>query len=780
MQKISTMTTSEDVNYQGFPNEYVAADEKKSKKYIKDYAQAIFDFKKKNKTFYDNETERIMTNRKHAEGLQSIDKYKTQFAIKDGDHSYLSLDWTPIPVVKKYVNLRVGEMINADYSILCRATDVTSQTEKDKERNKLLTNMKLKDFSDMIKQEIGVSIIPEGDYVPVDKEELDIHLDMNFKLNVEIATEKLLDFTLAYNDWKRESKHIIKDFLVIKKAAIKLYFDENNRVRLSYVDWANMFVPFCVKEDFSDAKYAGEVKKLAICDIRRADINGDLREEDLYNIAKSAAGLYGNQSWDNRSTSFHNYFSKYEALFSYDDFLIPVLDFEFLSMNTEKWEEKQSRKGGFYFNKKSQDYEPKDETRRLIQKDIEYKYKGHWIVGTNHLYDYGLSEDICREKKNGKVSPHARLSFIMLAPDIIDMQNKSMVEDIIPHESAIQLASLKIQQLIAKLPPSGLFIDISVLNDVVLGEGKSWTPLQIRDLYSQTGDLYYNGTDVNGMPINRKPIEQNNPSFGSALQELIAIINFNMQMIRDVSGINETRDSSAPDKNSGLGLQKMAQQGSRNATRSLDYDFIELFERTSERAGQMIQYNISKGRNIEEYENVIGTLDVDALKTLKELPLRDIGVFVEAKIDTEEKMLLEQNIAASIAARELSIEDAIMIRQIKNIKQANKYLIYRKKKKLENEQAMKNQDIMNNAKVQQQSSQVASQGEMAVEQAKTQSKLAILKEEERINAERDARLHSYKMEELGKQGDVNFHLQSLQGAMKTPTQPTPQPAVAVA
>lgn len=762
-----------ETSYSGFPNEYVSSEEKKSAIYIRDYANAIFDFKKKNKSFYDNETERIMTNRKHAEGLQSTEKYKNLLGMKEGDTSYLNLDWTPITVVKKYVNIRVGEMINADYDIFCRATDAISKTEKDKERNRLLANMKLKDFSDMIKEETGVSVIPEGEYIPEDKEELDMHLDMNFKLSVEIAEEKLLDFTFAYNDWKRESKHVAKDLLVIKKSCIKLYFDENNRVRLRYSDWGNLFIPFCVKEDFSDARYVGEVVKLSIADIRRGDIKGDLREEDLFNIAKGCAGMYGNNNWDNRATTFHNYFHKYERLFSYDDFLIPVMDFEFLSMNTEKWEEKPNKKGSTYFNKKSPEYQPKDETRRMVQKDIEYKYKGHWIVGTTYIYDYGMAENIVRKKKNGKISPHARLNYIMLAPDMIDMQNKSMVEDIIPHESQIQLAALKIQQLSAKLPPSGLKIDISVLNDVMLGLGgeKAWHPLQIRDLYSQTGDYYYNGTDMNGMPINRQPIELMNPSFGNALQELIGIINFNMQLIRDVSGINETRDATSLDKNAGLGLQKMSQQSSRNATRALDYDYIDLFEKVAGRMGEMIQYNISKGRNLDEYKSVIGAMDVETMKILGQLPLRDIGVFVEAKIDTEEKMLLEQNIAAAITARELSIEDAIVIRNIKNIKQANRYLIYRKKKKLQMEQAMKNQDVANNAQVQQQSTVVATQGALAVENAKTESQIIVLREKAKLEAEQRAKDHEYKMEELGMQGDIKFHQSALDGAMK------PKPAM---
>lgn len=762
-------------NMQGFPSDFCPLEEKKSKKYILKYFKAMYDNKRRNSSFFEKENDHIITNRKYAEGMQSADKYKNWFAIAEGegDQSYNNLDYTPIPIVKKYVQLRLGEMLNADYGIVSKATDIISLTEKDKERNKLLANMKLKDFSDMIKEETGVSVIPEGEYIPADKEELDIHLEMNFKLNVEIATEELVDFTFAYNDWKTERKHVIKDLIVIKKAAIKLYYDENYKVRLRYVDWGNIIVPFCVKEDLSDAKYAGEIIKLPIYQIRRMDVNGDLSEEDLFNIAKSCAGKYGNVGWDNRATTFHHYFNiNGETANGYDDFLVPVLDGQFLSMNVSKWEEKPNAKGSFYINRKSADYKPKDETRRVINKEIEYKYKGMWIVDTDYIFNFGLATDIIRSKKNGKISPQAKLDYVMLFPDLLDMSNKSMVEDIIPHADQIQLVALKIQHLVAKLTPPGLAIDINALKDVFLGKGKAWNPLQLQDLYQASGTFYYNGVDLNGMPLNRKPIEEIKTSLGTILNELINLYNFHMQQIRDISGINEIRDASAPDKDSGLGIQQMAMQGSRNATRSIDYAFVSIFEKAANRASEMIQYNIAKGRNVEEYKNVIGKLAVDGLKLLKEIPLRDLGIFIEAKIEGEDRALLEQNIQMEINRGTLGTEDAIMIRQILNTKRANRYLIYRKKKRLEEQMALKQQDVALNSQAQQQSNAQAAQNKIAEESAKAQREIAVLNEKYRLEKERDALLHGYKMEELSKQNDSAFHLQALQGAMKPVAQPT--------
>ena len=760
-------------NIQGFPSDFCPLEEKKSKEYILKYFKAMYDAKKKNADFFEKENDHIITNRKYAEGMQSSEKYKNWYAIAEGegDGSYANLDYTPIPIVKKYVQLRLGEMLNTEYEIISKATDIISQADKTKERNKLLANMKLKPFSDMIKEETGVPVISDDEYIPADKEELEIHSDMNLKLAAEIAIEELVDYILNCNDWETEKKHVAKDFLTIKKSSIRLYYDENYRVRLRYSDWGNMIVPFCVKEDLSDAKYVGEIIKLPIYQIRRMDVNGDLSEEDLFNIAKGCAGKHGNSGWNNRATTFHQYYNANGvSATGYDDFLIPVLDGQFLSMNVSRWEEKPNSKGGFYFNRKSVDYKPKDETRRIIDKEIEYKYKGMWIVDTDYIFNFGMANDILHSKKNGKISPQAKLDYVMLFPDMLDMSNKSMVEDIIPHADQIMLVALKIQHLVAKLTPPGLAIDINALKDIFLGKGKAWNPLQLTELYQASGTFFYNGVDLNGMPINRKPIEEIKTSLGQILTELIGLYNFHMQQIRDISGINEIRDASAPDKDAGLGIRQMAMQGSRNATRAIDYAFVSLFEKAGNRVAEMIQYNIAKGRCIEEYQNVIGKIAVDGLKLLKEIPLRDLGIFIEAKIEGEDRALLEQNIQSEIKIGTLGTEDAIMIRQILNTKKANRYLIYRKKKRLEEQMAMKQQDVTLNAQAQQQSNQQAAQNKMMELQAKAEAELIVLREEERINKERDALLHGYKMEEIGKQSDVDFHLQALQGAMKPPVQ----------
>src|SRR3990167_1705595 len=292
-------------------------------------------------------------------------------------------------------------------------------------------------------------------------------------------------------------------------------------------------------------------------------------------------------------------------------------------------------------------------------------------------------------------------------------------------------------------------VDVNALKDVFLGKGENaWAPLEIQDLYQHLGTYYYNGADLNGMPMNRKPIEEIKQNIGTVLTELVNTYNFYLQQIRDMSGINEMRDASTPSADQGLGVSKMALGSSRNATRAIDYAFVEIFEMTATRMAEMLQYNIMRGRNIEEYKNAIGSIDVDTLKVLDEIPLRDLGIFVEAKIEGDERMLLEQNIQMEITQKTLGTEDAIMIRSILNTKQANRYLIYRKKKRMEEQMMIAQKNAQDNAMVQQQSAAAKAQMEQQVIQAEVQGDITKKENEYKLKDWLEERNFERKQKEL--------------------------------
>ena len=740
---------------QGFPSEFTHPDTKKSKEYIMDYGKAIYS--QKTQTTWDEAMERIIISRKYAEGLQSISKYKNLMGIEEGDTSYLNIDWSVVPITSKFVDLRLGEMITEDNKISCDAVDPISKSEKDDKRNRYLANMMLKGISDQIKEATGMSLIPEGEYVPESEEELELQLQLNIKQATEIGAEILIDWELYDNDWRKLKKKLARDLVVIKKSAAKLYFDENNMIRIRYVDWANLIVPYSVKDDLSDIKYGAEIIKMPIHQLRRV-ANGDLSETDLYDIAKGSAGSNGNRVWK-YGHSFHQYYEKYQRT-EWDDFLIPVLDFNFVSINTNKYEKKNNNYGGFYFQLKPYDYrvpENSKQTKKLITKELEFTYKGMWIIDTEHLINFGITNDILRDRKNNKLSPKAPLPYIFVAPDIYDMENKSMVERIRPHDDKIQIIHKKMQVLLAKLKPPGVAIDVDALKDVFLGKGGSgpdgsWGPLQLQELSEQTGYYYYAGKDDEGRPMNRRPIEDMPHSMGTALQELISLYNFEIQQIQDVTGLNPVRDASMPDKDAGLGVNRLALQASRNTTRGIDYSFNDIYEDIARRISLMLQFNISKKRNKDVYENIIGK---EMYKSLEEGRNHlEYDIKVEATPDDQDRINMEANIQRSIENGELRPEDGSIVRSISNTKLAIQYLTlkrkeYRKEKMEEN--AIQIQEQMQAAS---QAAQLKEQGEQQTIQVKSTAVKDELKTEYALKEQLAEKQHTRKKEIIEIEGNI--------------------------
>lgn len=766
---------------QGFPSEFVHPNTKKSVEYILQYAKAIYS--QKTQTTWDEAMERIIINRKYAEGLQSVTKYKNLMGIEEGDTSYLNIDWSVVPITSKFVELRTGEMINERNKILCTAIDPISKSEKDDQRNKYLANMMLKKYSDQIEQNTGISMIPPGEYVPESEEELDIQLQLNIKQATEIGAEELIDWELYDNDWRKLKKKIARDLVVLKKSAAKLYFDENHMIRIRYVDWANLITPYSVKDNLTDIKYAGEIIKVPLHQLRRM-AKGELSEEQLYDIAKNVAGSNGNRVWK-YGHSFHQYYEKFQRT-EYDDFLIPVLDFNFVSITVNKYERKTNNYGGFYFEQKPYNYEapkePKQE-RKVISKELEFTHKGMWIIDTEHLINYGLNEDILRERKNNKLSPKAPLPWVFIAPDIYDMENKSLVEKIRPHDDKIQIIHKKMQVLLAKLKPPGVAIDVDALKDVFLGKGGTgeqgaWTPLDLQALSEQTGYYYYAGKDEEGRPMNRRPIEDMPHAMGTALQELIALYNFEIQQIQDVTGLNPVRDSSMPDKDAGLGVNRLALQASRNTTRGLDYSFNDIYEDIARRISLMLQFNISKKRNKEVYENIIGKEMYKSLEGGRNHLEYDIKI--EAMPDDQDRMNMEANIQRSIENKELRPEDGSMVRSIGNTKLAIQYLTlkrkeYRKEKMEENAQQIKVQ--MQEAN---QAAQLKEQGEQKTIQMKSAATKDELRTEHDLKEQFAQKEHIRKKELLGLGGNIkgghiemaadrDFEKTALTSTVKQPT-----------
>jgi hypothetical protein len=719
----------DDMTYH-FPSREANKEEKAEMSYGLNYARAIYDVYTKDVNSLYNKKEKFVRNRKYAEGTHSTDKFRDMLGL-NGDQSYLNLDFSPVPVVPKFVDLLVGELMNQEFRITAEAIDDRSLTRFDDMKAKLYANLILKDVSNEMEELTGVPIIDKS--VPTfDKsEEVESYLTNTYKQASEKAIELGLTFVLQNNEIKELKKRLIRDFIVLKWGALKTYFDGNYDIKIAYVDPRNLVIPYTTRPDCSDLEYAGEIVKMNFHDLRL--INRTLTDAQLIDIVKKYGRNTQGYSVDRLSEKGAYYYNDSRSLENFDDFYIDVLDFEFRSSNFDiTYEKKYYQEDGFFLNKKSKGYEPNKDSKKkieVISKDLEVYYDGIWIVGSEYVMNYGLRKNMPRPKVNEAYSSKTCSRFKIYAQDIYDMDNKSLVERMIPYADQMQLIHLKIQQFIAKAKPSGLMIDISGLEGVMMGKGDGFaTPLELTEIYDQTGNYYFRGTDAEGQIMQRNPISPspNGLNVGE-LQAFISMYNHNLNMIRDVTGINEFRDGSTPDNKTLVGVQKMAIGTSRNTTRPLNEAFLSVMNRTVSHCSLMIQMKAKYDPNgLKGFIPALGKGTVDILELNKEVSNATLGIKIDLLPDIDELQQVYTEIERALQTGNIDIEDALEVRDVlkTNTKVAIDLLKSRRRKKDE----MRMQESMmlqqQNAQVQMQSSQAAAQAELQIIAAKNQAKLA--------------------------------------------------------
>jgi len=366
------------------------------------------------------------------------------------------------------------------------------------------------------------------------------------------------------------------------------------------------------------------------------------------------------------------------------------------------------------------------------------------------MLKWELSRNMVRPKS---ASQHAIPNYVAVAPRMYKGNIESLVKRMIPFADLIQMTHLKLQQVIAKVVPDGVFIDADGLNEVDLGNGAAYNPEDALRLYFQTGSVIGRSYTGDGEFNNaRVPIQELNSNSGQGkISSLVASYNHYLSMIRDVTGLNEARDGSNPDPNSLVGVQKLAALNSNTATRHILESSLfvtkSLAEAISYRVADILEYSDFK----EEFINQIGKYNVGILDEIKDLYIYDFGIFIEVSPDEEEKAQLEQNISLALSRDSIYLEDAIDIREMRNLKLANQLLKLKRKKK--EEQLQKNEQAKQQmqGQIQMQSQQMAAQTAMQNIQAETQSKMQIKQAEvayeiEKMKSEAQLKMELMQME----------------------------------
>tara|TARA_R100001443_G_scaffold116998_2_gene139462 strand:+ start:5229 stop:7664 length:2436 start_codon:yes stop_codon:yes gene_type:complete len=728
----------------GFPSQFVSDAEKATDEYGLQIGQAIqYEWFRKDGNgcrFY-NQWRDFHRLRLYARGEQSIAKYKNELAI-DGDLSYLNLDWTPVPIIPKFVDIVVNGMSDRLFKVKAYAQDAMSQAKRSKYQDMITGQMAAKDTLQLIQNKTGVDpfVVP-ADELPQTDEELSLYMQLNYKPAIEIAEEEAINTILEENHYIDVRKRIDYDMTVLGIGVGKHEFLKGAGVQVEYVDPANVVYSYTEDPYFKDCFYWGEVKTIPIIDCKKIDPS--LTNKDLEEISQYS------QTW----FDYYNVAQYYQNDIFYRD-TCTLLYFNYKTTKTMVYKKKIMETGGSKVIEKDDQFNPPVEMMEegrfeKFEKTIDVWYDGVMVMGTNIILKWELAKNMVRPKS---ASQHALPNYVACAPRMYKGVLESLVRRMIPFADLIQLTHLKLQQVISRVVPDGVYIDADGLNEVDLGTGNAYNPEDALRLYFQTGSVigrsYNQDGDVNQGKV---PIQQLTSNSGaSKTQMLITNYNHYLNMIRTVTGLNEARDGSVPDPNSLVGLQKLAALNSNTATRHiLDaslYLYRSIAEALTYRVADILEYADFK----DDFANKIGKYNVSILNDISDLYIYDFGIFIEVAPDEEEKAKLEANVQMALSKNDINLEDAIDIREIKNIKLANQLLKVKRKQKQEQDEkmAMQKQAMVaqQNLKSQQMAAQLALQKQQAEMQGKMKLKQAeIAFEIEKMNNE--AKLKSMLMAE---------------------------------
>lgn len=684
MSQITSINLLDNVNANPFPNENIDPSVKNTKGFGLRVAKAILYRSLYQESVYSTKA-KIRENRLYAAGRQDINQYKPMLdAALDnaGDSSWLTIDWSISSPAPKFVNILVGDMMNQDYKVQFNAIDAKSRTRKEQARDEYFGKMIRKKDVLAMEAETGVKLESMDGFVPRDIDELDMYMEMDFKESIEIAMEDIVDWTFYDNDFDQIKPRIFHDLVENNKASLRIYWDENFNIRCRYSDIGNLITSYTDDPYYNDTEYEAEVYMMSIRELRNLS-NGTLTEEQLFIIAEQSASKYNNKTWE--FINGYNGYNWNDLTYTFDDYRVEVLDFSFYTTDVSRYEDKKRADGRQYFTKKDRSYKKPERSAYdidVVDKKTQQCYTGYWVIGTEYMANYGREKNITRPKKEGKPSPKLLKKYIIIEPNKRYGSSNSIIDQIKGNLDDIQLDVLKSRHFKAEAVPVGMAVDIDSINSMNVGDGaKEWSPLKLLKLFKQKGIMLFSRTDDNGDQKNGKPIEQMVNGLGDGLRPFMEDIAFQLNQIASITGINEARDGSKPDKDALVGVQKLALIASNNATRELYMAYKSIIERAGTVFSRMIQDKIEFAEGgIEQYESIIGQQGVKTLTFIpKDMAIADFGIKTEALPTGEDLQDMLLAINDAVSKGEIRFEDGLEIKKM-NPKKAVKYLKFRKKK----------------------------------------------------------------------------------------------------
>jgi len=732
-----------------FPSQAVSDLEKLSEEYGLKVARAIrHEWFSGSTSKYNSHKNNFHNLRLYARGEQPIQKYKNELSI-NGDLSYLNLDWKPVPIIPKFVDIVVNGMAQRNYEINCFAQDEYGVSKRTEYMESMLRDMNSKDYTDLVKQTFDIDLYEnDPDTLPETEDELALHMQLNYKQAVELAEEQALNVLLEGSDYDLIRRRVLYDLTVLGIGATKTTFDFSSGAKAEYVDPADIVYSHTESPYFDDIYYIGEVKELPINELVKEF--PELSEEEIKDLVDKYA--YPMDYVSNK-----------------DKNKVQVIYFNYKTHMNNVYKLKKTSSGSEKVIQKDDTFNPPDNMDgdfSKLERVVETLYEGVYVIGADKILRWKMCDNMMRTDSDFS---NVKMNYQIVAPRMYEGRIESIVSRITSFADMIQLTHLKLQQVMARMVPDGVYLDADGLAEVDLGNGTNYNPQEALNMFFQTGSVIGRSftADGDGNP-GKVPIQQINNGVNSGkLQSLITTYNYYLQMIRDVTGLNEARDASTPDRNALVGVQKIAAANSNTATRhilqSMLFITAEVAECLSLRIADIIEYSPTK----DAFIRALGAHNVATLDEMKNLHLYDFGIFIELMPDEEEKQLLENNIQASLQQQSIDLDDAIDLRNIRNIKLANQMLKVKRRKKMQRDQQAQQQNIQAQSQANQQAQQAAAQAEIQKQQASAQTEAQLEQTKNQLKIQYLQQEVQSKKELMQFEFELNSQLESIKQQTST-------------
>ena len=730
----------------GFPSHLISTTEK-GKDWVLQFCKAAwlsFETDNPRELFY-HARHRYEVIKSYAMGNQSINKYRPLLGVsEESNESWLAIDWSIIPIVPKFRRIALGKLNKIGYNIDATPIDALANDEVEdffaQSKAKLMMRQQAMKVDPALLEDPILQIEP-GE--AKDMEELEIQMNYTFKHQMALEAEQGIKLILEQNEVEKMREKIKEDQFDYGVAGYKEFIDSNGAIKIRTINPRNILINHCKSNDFSDASYVGEIIEMTISDLKQMAGN-EFTPEEYQDIAKNVLGKYGNpREWPSTLSIYNK---------GYDRFKIRILDLEFFSVNEMVYEQRTDKRGNKIYARAR--FEDRNKRKEKFER-VAFKvvYKGKWIIDTPYIFDYGLATDMKRAKSS---LMDTKLSYHLYAPEFWDMRAYGMMEQLIPIADAIQIAWYRLQNAINQARPKGIVIEMGALEDIPLGAGgKKLSPMKVLDLYNKTGTLVYRKADSQGRMTNYKPIEELENGLGRDVMNYYQIIQNHIQMVRDITGMNEMTDGSTPDPRTLTTVAKLAYEGTNNSLAHIISGEKKLLESLSNAVILRLQDVASVG-GVKGYIRSLGSNTMKFFQVSPKLALYEFGIFIEDKPTDEQRAMLMQQVQAGQANGMLDIEDAIIIQNTDNLKAAQQILAYKIKKRKEQAQQEAMQQQQMNADVQTQSAQAAEQAKQQTLQVEAQVKSQLIQVEKELEGKLLEMKYQYELqlEEMRQNGKL--------------------------